>query len=362
MTTLYKPVIGAGVSTECREHSTIGGDEMKKFLFVMLLALSVNAYAKPISIMAYNAENLFNTTFDQGTDDYTYLPLATKQKMPEQAAYCASMPEGQYKKDCLTVDWTPKLYKQKIMNLSEVITSFDQRGVGPDIIVMEEIENIEVLEDIVTIGLPGLGYEQVVLIEGDDSRGIDVGLISKFPVVSAKHHSVYLNRKKLNTRGILEVTLDVRGKLVTVFGNHWPSQNNPAEERVAHAKLLSRLAAATTSDFVVAVGDFNTVSTDDPQPFDVLDGFIDAEVKARAMGVPLNPGSHFFKDEWQSLDRIFVHENSVLTPIWSSFQFVVRPFMMGPDGGPMRFNKTTGRGYSDHLPVTVKVEIDNRYW
>lgn len=331
---------------------------MGKLLGIALLLFATNGQAKPISIMAYNVENLFDTQFDVGTDDYTWLPLSLKKQMPEHAAYCASMPEGMYKQECLTVNWTYNLYRQKLNNLSDVITSFDSHGLGPDVLIMEEVENLHVLKDLANLGLTGLGYRQAVLVEGDDSRGIDVGLITKYPVVGVKRHSVYLNGKKLNTRGILQVVINVRGKKLVVFGNHWPSQNNPPAERVVHAQLLSQLTAATTADLIVSVGDFNTTPDDNPHPYSYLKNMYDAEAVARQLNVPLNPGTHFYKKEWQSLDKIFVHKNSRVLPNWKSFRIGVQPWMMGADGGPQRFDRVKGTGYSDHLPVMIRADLD----
>jgi hypothetical protein len=100
---------------------------------------------------------------------------------------------------------------------------------GPDIIVLQEIENKNVLTKLVSKGLDKLGYQYQVLIEGDDSRGIDIAILSKYPVKTAKRHPIFVKGTKLNTRGILEVEVTVDGKDVAIFGNHWPSQHNPTD-------------------------------------------------------------------------------------------------------------------------------------
>ncbi|MES2769295.1 MAG: endonuclease/exonuclease/phosphatase family protein [Bdellovibrionota bacterium] len=332
---------------------------MKFIIGAIALLVSVSSMAtvsgsKTITIMAYNVENLFDTTHDAGTIDWTYLPIATKKASKEAQKYCKSMSEGFYKEECLNLDWSEKAYADHLRNSGRVI-----KESNPDIVVLEEIESLKVVNELVDRALGG-AYKHRALIEGDDSRGIDVGVISKYPIVSSKRHSTFVNGKKLNTRGILEVTINVNGKKITVFGNHWPSQANPAEERVASAEQLLELAQGQKSDLVMAVGDFNTIDTDRPHPFKVLaNDFHDAEQEARDLGVKLMPGTHNHKGEWSSLDRIFVFKNAKIQPDWSSFKIVAHQWMLDDAKKvPKRFDAKTGEGFSDHLPVTVQVSLD----
>jgi len=334
---------------------------MKYILLALTLAGSLTVSAKNLTVMQYNAENFFDTKHDSGTKDFTYLPLEVKKSLPGHEEECDLM-TGYYRKQCKYLDWNEARFTKKIINLSKVIKSFDKSGRGPDIVFLQEVENANVLNKLRTKGLDKLGYRYQVLIEGDDSRGIDVGLISKYPVISSRHHSLIINGTKLDTRGILEVALNVSGKKVVVFINHWPSQNNPAEERAASAKLLSQLADNVSGDLIMATGDFNTLETDSPYSFDYLQNFVDAETEARKSGVLLNPGTHYYRGEWSSLDRIFIHKNSVLKPDFSKFNIMIHPFMMETDVRtgdeiPMRSDAETGYGYSDHLPLTLEFAL-----
>lgn len=328
---------------------------MKAFLIALSL-LSTVASAKSLKVMQFNAENLFDTTFDNGRNDFTYLPLSLKRSMPEHTAYCESMGGGFYKDECLNLDWTPAKLDKKLNNLGRVIKSFDQSGKGPDIIILQEVENLNVLRLLASRGLAGMGYEHGVLIEGDDSRGIDVGILSKYPVVSGKRYSIFVNGQKLDTRGITEATFNINGKSVVVFGNHWPSQSNPVEERIESAKVLAKAADSKSADLIIAVGDFNTLPKDIPSPFAQLTSFIDSEVQARKINSNLNPGTHYYKGEWSSLDKIFIHKKSRMVADFSTYEIIKRDFMLmkDPKTGamvPMRSNASTGQGYSDHLPV-----------
>lgn len=330
---------------------------MKWILPTLSLLLSTGSFAGVLKVMQYNAENFFDTVHDEGTNDYTYLPVKVKRSMPEQAEYCNSMTSRFYRDQCLNLDWNEEKFNKKVQNLSRVIKSYDKSGTGPDIIVLQEVENINVLYKLISGGLGRMGYHHPVLIEGDDSRGIDVGIISRFPVISSRHHSVLHNGEILDTRGILEVVLDVNDKKVVVFANHWPSQNNPVDERIASAKLLARISEKRSEDLIIAVGDFNTTASDNPSPYRHLKNFIDPEVEARKLNPNLNPGTHYFRGEWTSLDKIFIHKSSSFTADYSSFEIMIRDFYMQTDASgvqiPVRSSAETGDGFSDHLPVKL---------
>lgn len=332
---------------------------MKSLLFALPLLLTLTAEAKSLKVMQYNVENFFDTTFDQGTLDYTYLPLATKRTFPNHTKLCQQMGSDNFVKDCLNLDWSVDKFNKKAQNIAKVIKSFDETNAGPDIVVLEEVENINVINNIVSQGLSNLGYVSKVLIEGEDKRGIDVGLISKYPVVSAKHYPIVLKGQTLDTRGILQVTLNVEGKTVVVFANHWPSQSNPTEERIAAATLLSDTADKIKADLIFAAGDFNTLDDESPMPFSYLKNFDDAEQTARHMGVKMFDGTHYYHGVWSSLDHIFIHKSSKLQGNFQKFQIMNRSFLLKKDQRsgdmvPFRADARNGEGFSDHLPMGME--------
>lgn len=332
---------------------------MKSILFALPVLFSLSVEAKTLKVMQYNVENFFDTKFDEGTSDYTYLPLSLKKTLPNHSKNCKKMGSSNFIKDCEKLDWNDEKFTKKAMNVAKVIKSFDETGLGADIIIFEEIENINVLNNIVSQGLSDLGYISKVLIEGDDSRGIDVGVISKFPVISSRRHAIMYNGVKLDTRGILEVTFNVEGKKVVVFANHWPSQSNPTDQRVASAKLLAETAQSLKADLIIAAGDFNSLTSEKPYPLDFLKDFIDAEQEARHLGVEMNGGTHFYHGEWSSLDHIFIFKNANLETNYRKFQIMNRPFMLRKDNQsgvmiPYRANANSGEGFSDHLPMGIE--------
>ena len=120
-----------------------------------------------VSIMSYNLENLFDTTHDEGKEDYTYLPYLYKQSTQSVLDYCNGLDNDYYRQTCLELDWSENVLNKKIQNLAKVITTYNN-GQGADIIVFQEVENINALNLLVKDGLKGKGYHYVSLLEGRD--------------------------------------------------------------------------------------------------------------------------------------------------------------------------------------------------
>ena len=67
--------------------------------------------------------------------------------------------------------------KEQLEKLAETI-----RKVDADVLALEEVENRGYLERFVHAMLPNMGYKHVVCYEGNDRRGIDCAVLSRFPV------------------------------------------------------------------------------------------------------------------------------------------------------------------------------------
>ncbi len=339
-----------------------------KTLALLLVFLPLMAVSKTFSVMSYNVQNLFNTKHDKGKEDWTYLPKAFKDKSKEVQEYCESLTNPHYRKNCLEYNWDFKAMKGKIKNLARVIKSYDN-GRGPDIVVFQEVENIDVMRTLASKAMKQMGYRYGSLIEGPDSRGIDVGIISRFPVAKRIYHDVELQHRA--TRGILETILKIGGKDVSVFANHWPSQRNKDETRLAASEVLLEAAQKSKSDIRIAAGDFNTIKTDNPHGIrrNILPYFIDVEKRGRKDSKEKAPGTHWYKGVWSSLDRIFVFKEDLnrVQVHFKTFDIVAHRFMLreyewqDDDGKnhkakaiPMSYNVKTYEGFSDHLPVAIK--------
>lgn len=138
-----------------------------------------------VSIMAYNAENMFDTSVDANRDDFTYLPLALKQQRPTQKADCLKMgkEDSFYFKECMELDWNETVLNEKMNRAADTIMSVNG-GLGPDVLLIEEIENQTTIALLNKNHLTTAGYQTAVVLEGDDKRGIDNGVLSRYPLAS----------------------------------------------------------------------------------------------------------------------------------------------------------------------------------
>ncbi|MEX1099674.1 MAG: endonuclease/exonuclease/phosphatase family protein, partial [Bacteriovoracaceae bacterium] len=294
-----------------------------KFVAIGFLLIFSSAFGKSFTLMSYNVENLFDTIHDPGKEDYTYLPLKVKNASQDIQDYCNSITNDYYRKACLETDWSEDILSKKLANLAKVISSFD-KGKGADILVLQEVENKSVLISLVKEKLKGLGYDHISLIEGPDSRGIDAAIVSKFPIVKEKLHLVDLDGVAKETRGILQADIQIGPNLVSVFSNHWPSQANPSEARYIAAQTLLSAALQSNAQAVIAAGDFNSIDKDHPHGINLVikPEFYLAREEAQNRGFQVFAGSHWYRGEWGTLDKILILKNtkSSVVPKYSSFQ------------------------------------------
>jgi endonuclease/exonuclease/phosphatase family metal-dependent hydrolase len=362
------------------------------FLFFLINFISISnsfsSYRPSFSVMTYNLENLFDSLHDEGTNDFTFLPLQRKLHDMEVRRYCASVRIPYYRKQCFDLDWNENVVINKIQNVAKVIRVSDA-GRSPDIIVFQEVENINILRKLIKIGLNDEGYDELVLVEGPDKRGIDVAIISKLPLAGdVKYHRIDLSEafppgdKIKTTRGILEATFKFKGNFFKVLANHWPSQSNKDITRVIAAKKLVDIVKPSTIPVIVA-GDFNTEENDKVNPIkelmtnvDLPFSFIDFESKyfEDYDDGQSHRGTHYYRGKWSSLDKIFIPKNHLtgrsncrldkkcIYPVWRSYKVVKFDFMLETESYtnsedtkfvdiPRRFDPQTGLGVSDHLPA-----------
>lgn len=316
-----------------------------------------------ISIMAYNLENFFDEIHDKDRVDYTFLPLSQKSTA-EVKNYCSTQ-KGFYKVECESLNWDSAVVQKKIDHIAQGILQV--YGQGPDILIVEEVENIRILNRLKDEGLKSKGYQTSILIEGEDMRGIDVGLLSRFPLAGkAELHKVVYSattepgRERYGTRGVLQVPLKMpNGKTLYVFGVHFPSQSNPTSERQdAMNTLLKAIHALPAGSTWVVGGDWN-ITYRENQETEIFDKGIGAEgLVSHKVGCKQCEGTHNYRGVWDFLDILVFSKNleskndfgyvldtkSIQTPRYATIQTDL-------NGRPARFDAKSDRGISDHLPI-----------
>jgi endonuclease/exonuclease/phosphatase family metal-dependent hydrolase len=325
-----------------------------------------------LSVLAYNVENLFDTVHDQDREDWEYLPKAVRDQTPEAIEWCNT--NALNKNACLANDWNDDVLKEKLKRIvSTILSAKDQ---GPDVVMVEEVENLNVLSMLANaLSIQTKSDYTPVLIEGDDKRGIDVGLLTKKKVLSATLHRIPFsekargydenqNLKSVNTRGILETIIGLEnGKKLHVFGGHFPSQRNPSIQRQEALAFLAKLVNQVPStDLVLAGGDLN-ITKEEEASLSLFSNLSQQGLSvSHLVGMKDQPGSYYHQGAWVFLDA-FIFPNRALDSKseWSVNldSMTVKKageFQLNLKGTPLKFKPNIPHGVSDHLPIYIEMK------
>lgn len=350
----------------------------KTFLTIIgVVAMVVLTSAKPVGdnntgkrtiyagIAFYNQENLFDTIHDEHKNDYDFLP------------------NGSY-------HWDGMKYKHKLHNMATVLSQLCTERVkgGAAFIGLSEVENERCLNDL--LAQPELAERGMkgILVEGIDTRGIDVACIynpKMFKLISYELKLPYIKKdgKEISykewsdghtTRGVLHVYGNLLGEKMHILVNHWPSRGaaSPAREFMGTMcrQLVDSLQAIEPDARIVLMGDLN----DDPDNASVTETFGAKLSKKKIAPTDFyNPwhttlrkqgqGTLLYDGMWNLFDQIMFTAN-LLGEDRSTFKFFKNEIYM-PEfmtqtegkykGAPKR--TTAGgvwqNGYSDHFPTQI---------
>jgi endonuclease/exonuclease/phosphatase family metal-dependent hydrolase len=222
-----------------------------------------------VSVGTFNLNNLFSR-FDFTADLST--AAAVDVKVEEQTSFSLNDPSGFKLRTYLG-----KLVKGKPASERAFLAQRIKR-MNLDVLAVQEVEDIDTLRQFNREDLGGL-YSQVVLVEGNDPRLIDVGLLSKLPVgaVTSWQHTPDPDNpnQALFSRDLLQVEIfnaKRTQRLCTVFNNHLKSHyvpftvTDPAVEEQRANELRKRQCQAVAAIIAaqmrpnsryVVVGDMN---------------------------------------------------------------------------------------------------------
>lgn len=194
------------------------------------------------------------------------------------------------------------------------------KEVKADVMCVVEVENRLILEAFNRDGL-GSGakgrFDEVMCIDGNDKRGIDVGLLSRFPIRSIRPH-IYDGTSKSRTfsRDCPEMELELPdGRTLYILCNHFVSKMNgdppkSQERRKRQAAAVAEILGTydLKKDLVVVAGDMNDTPDSGPmQPLlgvkhlhDTLELQFGTEMDKR--------WSYKYKKELNQIDYLLVSE------------------------------------------------------
>lgn len=318
---------------------------MQILLFFLLPFL---LFAKPFKVATYNVENLFDSIF-KGTEYSDY----TRKH-----------------------NWTERMVDIKLNHTAEVICDLDA-----DILGLQEIENDHILRQLQK-RLKQVGchypYRAITHTKG---APIQTAVLSRFPIIRSKDIKV---SNVPRVRSILEVVVEVQGRELYLFVNHWKSRSREGWEskRIRYAKALKkRLNALNEEAEYMLLGDFNTDydanlyledRINDTQGRTGLHHIL--ETSERERGLLKEKALHYtlwgelpFSDRWNTKfygkrgtpDHILLSKSMVdgkgIEYVNDSFKVFRRGYLFTKRGYINRWEykkgKHRGRGYSDHLPI-----------
>ena len=330
------------------------------FLLVSILMTTIITVSaqRNYSVVFYNVENLFDTWDDPGTADEEFTPQGTRH-------------------------WTRQHFEDKLkMIYKALITAGD--GQFPDIIGLAEIENLWVIEQLISQTPLIKGNYGIIHKESPDPRGIDVALLYRkerikplefdFIPVSATGENAFVSRDILRFTGL------VGTEMLHFFVNHWPSRSGgyleTKEKRNIAARTLRRsvdsLLTSNRDARILIMGDFNATPYEKCF-FSILKAFPYPGVNDPLSLINLSTlwtkrreGTIRNAGQWEVFDQLICTTNLLnnksleISPDENGicdFSFLTEPDPTYLGKKPFRtYNGPIYHGgVSDHLPVRIKI-------
>ena len=328
------------------------------------------AFSRSVSVMSYNVENLF----DDRDDDSEYSDYDPG--------------EG---------TWDTALYHAKLKNVSEAIRAVGNGG--PDICLLQEVENERVVTDLLEGHLNVLKYRHAVTAPKNKSA-TTVAILSRFKPEAVLVHSIHVDGG-VPLRPILEVWFDIRGYGLIFLNNHWKSKSGGAREtevyRRAAAGFISERIASIRRErpdiCVIVAGDLNERVNE----FSAVGGEYQTALMISGEAAPATAGpvggtaagagktlqltgtwseaaggssllfspwldtsfrgSYAYAGSWEKIDHFLIAgapDGSGFA--YSGFEVIKEDFLLNREGYPRRWSTQLADGYSDHLPILLKMK------
>lgn len=333
---------------------------MHKYLAIYFLALFFSFPAQSnssFSVMTLNVNNLFDELDDPKKDDKAYLPIELKQTN-KHINSCNRVPVNSWKNECLYLDWDTETKDAKLKNIARDILLYDETG--PDILALQEVENINILEQLYRL-LEPYGYIDLELLESKDYRGIDTAIISKFEIIDSTLHYIKFSGEfeDKDTRPILDSTILINDKKIKVYNVHFPAGYHDVSMRIDSLNKLKNLLQ-THKMPTVALGDFNVNTEEDSELF-IYNDQEDLWDVAHLIGCTDCKGTYYYSygKSWSFLDTIFVSKQRNISYDTDSIRLHITEHNAYKDSGkPIRFNAKSKTGVSDHLPMVARIKIN----
>jgi len=361
----------------------------------LLWALAAAPLRADFAVMAYNVENLFDidgsarfAEFRPYDSPHTYGPQKMLGKLRAITRTLQQVNQGAGPEIVLFQEFEiDDTHKARAADLEAFLKS--RRGTTVEKMLTEPIAAADrylPVEAFLLKGLEDAGLKGYHVAVGAHGPGAPVevahknAVFSKFPIRSARTHPMEM------ARGLLEVTLEVHGRPLTVFCNHWKSgAADPMMEIIRRknaatlrARLDELLRADPHADIIIG-GDFNShYNQQRLYPYlgktalnDVLGSQGDEQAMPRDNGPvlynlwfelpPAQRRSDCYRGTWGTLMQLMItrglYDETGIQYVDNSFQPLILPgtntisVLQLPWGW---HNFGPGAGVSDHFPVLAR--------
>ena len=291
--------------------------------------------------------------------------------------------------------WSSEKYMGRVNAIADAIRKIEPL---PDIIMFQEIESRAVLDDLAAALHKEFTWSHFA---GNYNSAIGLGIISRFPLLDAKSHSITIEGDA-SPRPVLETRIQTAQGDFIIFTCHWKSKIGGDDitentRRSSARVILRRIREIWESEpktGIIAAGDLNenfneffrqgssyisALLPDDPHaalaaPVNVNhEGQKDFIVVTGAM--PPSPvhfpagtitlfspwadeipnGSYYYRNAWETIDHFLISHHFFDGAGWEyrkAYAADFEPFV-NSNGVPVSYNSRTGGGLSDHLPLLL---------
>ena len=316
-----------------------------------------------------------------------------------QALFDGNQSGTEYSEYLNEAGWAEEKFSARVNGISQAIDRI--AGGPPDILALEEIENLQCLEALASGGLAKYGYNWTYFSK-NRGASLGIGVLSRVPFTEARAHGMVRDQEAA-PRPTLELWLYPEDTPLVLFVCHWKSKlgGDDATEplRRASARIILRrireIRAVCPDVPAVIMGDLNenydefyrqggsslrALLPDDPdaselaraeyaglsrgEDFLVISGEKPPEAANFDASMPvfyspwdqeLRNGSYYYRNEWETIDHFLLSEQFFDRQGWdfdSCRVLAQEPFVDG-EGIPGEYNPRTGNGLSDHLPLLL---------
>jgi exonuclease III len=326
-------------------------------LFLIILNVRGQTQDKPVRLMFYNVENLFDISDDTLKDDDDFLPGGLMR-------------------------WNLTRYNKKINSLYKTIVAAGEWE-PPALIGFCEVENRKVLEDLVYGTYLSKYKYGIIHEESPDQRGIDVCLIYRKECAEIIDYRYWIPALKkseaFTTRSVLYARFLIRKDTIHIIVNHWPSRRGGVlameglRMKVAamvREKTDSIMKKSTAGARIIIMGDFNSTPDDDEMKSLVSKSESGTFLVNLVEGMAAEGmGTYRYMGMWEMIDQIIVSDkllncsNGLFTDVLNLKVFKPDFLMIKDAKYPGYSPLSTYRGYkyqggfSDHLPVLLDLMV-----